>query len=65
MNLYYWEEQIKATIAVAAHLAVPVTSNENEQVYLPTMFWLHQEHENLDEPCKMSSGNCRCRMLSE
>jgi hypothetical protein len=27
MNLDYWLEQIKATIAIAAHLAVPVRDN--------------------------------------
>jgi hypothetical protein len=33
MNLDYWEEQIKATIASAAHLAVPVTCTKH--AYLP------------------------------
>lgn len=33
MNLDYWEEHIKVTIAVTAHLAVPVT--ETEEIYLP------------------------------
>jgi hypothetical protein len=35
MNLDYWEEQIKATIATAAHLAVPVTAKS--RVYLPVI----------------------------
>jgi len=32
MDLDYWLEQIKATTAIAAHLAIPLTSND---VYLP------------------------------
>ena len=32
LNLDYWLEQVKATVAIAAHLAVPVPL---EQVYLP------------------------------
>jgi hypothetical protein len=34
MNLAYWEEQIKATVASAAHLAVPVELG-GVRVYLP------------------------------
>lgn len=33
MNLDYWEEQIKATVAIAAHLAVPFT--DTYRAYLP------------------------------
>ena len=36
MNLDYWVEQIKATTAIAAHLAVPVTV-ERIKVYLPVI----------------------------
>ena len=32
INLDYWLEQMKATTAIAAHLAVPITV---EKVYLP------------------------------
>lgn len=35
MNLAYWEEQMKATIAATAFLAVPVTNVA--PVYLPVM----------------------------
>jgi hypothetical protein len=34
MNLAYWEEQIKATVASVAHLAVPVELGGG-RVYLP------------------------------
>lgn len=34
MNLDYWEEQIKATIAIVAHFAVPVTES-SYQLYVP------------------------------
>jgi hypothetical protein len=34
MNLDYWEEQIKATLVTAAHLAVPVELGR-VPVYLP------------------------------
>jgi len=33
MNLDYWEEQIKASIATTAHLAVPLPAAE--LIYLP------------------------------
>jgi len=33
MNLGYWLEQMKATTAIAAHLAVPITF----KVYLPVI----------------------------
>jgi hypothetical protein len=36
MNLAYWEEQIKATVASAAYLAVPMTG---AQIYLPIVLW--------------------------
>jgi len=35
MNLDYWEEQMKATIATAAYLAVPVPWTA--EVYLPVI----------------------------
>lgn len=35
MNLDYWEEQIKATVATAAHLAVPIT--DVNKIYLPVI----------------------------
>ncbi|MFN2118244.1 MAG: hypothetical protein ACK2U0_15150 [Candidatus Promineifilaceae bacterium] len=38
MDLDYWVEQIKATVAITAHLAGLVTSIENEPVYLPILF---------------------------
>ncbi len=34
MNLDYWLEQVKATTAIAAHLAVPIAF---ERVYLPVI----------------------------
>jgi hypothetical protein len=34
MNLDYWEEHIKASVAVAAHLLVPVEP-EIPQIFLP------------------------------
>jgi hypothetical protein len=36
MNIDYWLEQMKATTAIAAHLAVPVTVER--QIYLP-LIW--------------------------
>ena len=33
MNLDYWEEQIKASVATVAHLAVP--AGEKKKAYLP------------------------------
>ncbi len=38
MNLDYWLEQVKATVAIAAHLAIPVTA---EKVYLPVVWKCH------------------------
>jgi len=35
MNLDYWEEQMKTTVAVAAHLAVPVSFTPADWIYLP------------------------------
>jgi hypothetical protein len=36
MNLDYWLEQMKATTAIAAHLAVPITvTSKSEYIYLP------------------------------
>jgi len=35
MNLNYWEEQIKATLVTAAHLAVPVAAKS--KVYMPVI----------------------------
>jgi hypothetical protein len=36
MNLDYWLEQMKATTAIAAHLAVPITvASTIEYIYLP------------------------------
>jgi hypothetical protein len=43
MNLGYWEEQIKATISVAAHLAVPASrAHEN---YLPVTMKVVSGHK--------------------
>jgi hypothetical protein len=39
MNLDYWEEQIKATIAIAAYLAIPVI--EKVRVYLTVIMKAH------------------------
>jgi hypothetical protein len=36
MDLDYWEEHIKASVAIAAHLLVPV-STDMEKMYLPVM----------------------------
>ncbi len=36
MNLDYWVEQIRATTAIAAHLAIPAPS-ANNVVYLPVV----------------------------
>lgn len=38
MNLDYWLEQIRATVAIAAHLAVPI---EFKQVYSPLLMKAH------------------------
>jgi hypothetical protein len=35
MNLDYWLEQMKATVAIAAHLAVPIPLDR--KVYLPVI----------------------------
>jgi hypothetical protein len=39
MNLDYWEEHIKASVAIAAHLLVPV-STDMGKIYLPIMITL-------------------------
>jgi len=60
MNLGYWLEQMKATTAIAAHLAIPVAPKE---VYLPlnlkacgqaTGWWLW--HESSSEDCRRARG---------
>jgi len=38
MNIDYWEEHIKASIAVAAHLLVPIYTNV-ETEYLPIIIF--------------------------
>jgi hypothetical protein len=40
MNLDYWEEHIRATVATAAHLAVPVNM-EYTVVYFPIILKDH------------------------
>jgi hypothetical protein len=57
MNLAYWEEQMKATIASAAHLAVPVTSKE--QVYLPVLFRSFRGQEDLEQLDTKTSSDFR------
>jgi hypothetical protein len=34
MNLDYWLEQMRATVAIAAHLAIPIT--KDNKIYLPS-----------------------------
>jgi hypothetical protein len=63
MNLDYWEEQIKATIAMAAHLAVPV--NLAEQAYLPIVLESFQGQEALGQPNIKRSGCFREQVLPE
>jgi len=63
MNLDYWEEQIKATIAITAHLAVPVTYTE--QVYFPVLFRSYRGQEDLDTPSTISSSRFRCQTVAE
>jgi hypothetical protein len=63
MNLDYWEEQIKATIASAAHLAVPVTSTE--ELYLPALFRSFGGQEDLDQLNTETSSGFRWQALRE
>lgn len=55
MNLDYWVEQIKATIAATAHLAVPITSTE--RVYLPLMSISHGGDQGLSSPNSRSPSH--------
>jgi hypothetical protein len=43
MNLDYWTEQIKATVAIIAHLAVPVTVEGGTFCYLPMVMKAYQD----------------------
>jgi hypothetical protein len=40
MNLNYWEEHIKASVAIAAHLLVPIDTNIKKS-YLPIIVLSH------------------------
>ena len=62
MNLDYWEEQIKATLVTAAHLAVPI--DNKERVYLPVLLRSYREQEEL-ESNPGTSGCFRDRALLE
>jgi hypothetical protein len=67
MNLAYWEEQIKATLVTAAHLAVPVTYpvTYTERVYLPALFRSYRGQEDLDQPNTMTPSFSRYQTLPE
>ena len=48
MHLDYWEEQIKATLVTAAHLAVPIICTE--RIYLPMLVRSYQGQGELNHP---------------
>lgn len=63
MNLDYWVEQIKVTIAATAYLAVPSTTAE--QVFLPLMFTPYVEEEKLDPQSNPRSDHWGCQSRPE